>query len=414
MDDHSYSERILLSGVDSLDQRAGFEFMVLFIALISLFMATMLCSTSAKPDLIRNLTIIDKIVGHMGPNATFSYNIKINPIIPGVYFQLVWQNRTNDLSIVLHSPTGTKIDSLTNTSSIYFTKEETVKYYYVKSPYPGVWNIEIISRKIDAMDEKYCVLVYSPPYEEPNNLLGHSASLADIYRSQLIDDDEDGLYDHIDMTVNIKVMASGIYKVSASLCDDNETEVAHAFQETFLHFGMPSVRLMFYGMPHSGVYHLKNLTLQDDLGKTLDRRNYAYSTPMYKDLNPNPQIAKLIGNYTDHGIDINGEGKLEYLTVDIGMNAIFAGNYTLQGWLHDLNESEISWSVDQAFFRQGYHIMHLIFDGKTIEKNKKDGPYRLEDITLSARGTNGISTVNDFKDSYITNEYKYSDFGGSA
>ncbi len=389
--------------------RRQFQLKLLYHALVVLFVITILNNSVAMPEQMGDITIIEKNFGHVEPYASVIHNTTINSSNREVYFLVAWKNKSNELDMILNSPKGIRIEPSSNYSNINYLKNATFKYYDIKNPDPGVWTMEILPSKMETMREDYCVIISSPSTKY-YNLQEPNANLSNLYSSHAIDDDRDGFYDHIDVTVYVLVKVAWIYKVSASLYDDKEVEVANASQGAFLNPVMPSVILKFYGIPHSGVYHLKNVTLYDNLGKILDRRNGAYSTPMYKNFTPNPQLAKLTRNYTDHGIDINGDGKYEFLIVNIGINAIFPGNYTLQGWLHDINGSEVSWSVDQGIFKPGYHIMNLSFDGKTIAKHKENGPYRLEDITLSSRREKGISTVNDFENVYITDEYKYSDF----
>lgn len=50
--------------------------------------------------------------------------------------------------------------------------------------------------------------------------------------------------------------------------------------------------------------------------------------------------ASLTGNYSDRGIDINGDGKFEYLTVDVGVHIEYPGEYSLNGYLYDPNDKE--------------------------------------------------------------------------
>ena len=81
-------------------------------------------------------------------------------------------------------------------------------------------------------------------------------------------------------------------------------------------------------------------------------------------------------------MDLNEDGLFEYLTVDIEIEVIKAGNYSLMANLCDISGREIVWSADSENLSSGNHIMHLDFDGKSIERHNVNGPYHLVDLVL--------------------------------
>lgn len=123
------------------------------------------------------------------------------------------------------------------------------------------------------------------------------------------------------------------------------------------------------------------------------------------------EFADLAGNYSDRGIDIDEDGKLDYLVIDAGVHIIIPGEYSISGYLYDQNNREIVWSADHRNFTDGYHTMQLAFDGKTIEKKKHNGPYRLGNVTFTwGSASKGLIPCEIIDNVYITGQYNSSDF----
>lgn len=123
------------------------------------------------------------------------------------------------------------------------------------------------------------------------------------------------------------------------------------------------------------------------------------------------EIARLTGNYSDKGIDINGDGKFEYLNVDVGVYIEYPGEYSLNGYLYDPNNKEVVWSVDHRNFTYGDHIMQLAFDGKTIQKLGLNGPYRLGNLSFTwGSASMGLIPCARVDDANETAFYNASDF----
>lgn len=234
------------------------------------------------------------------------------------------------------------------------------------------------------------------------------AGFNSLYSSRGADDDADGLSDHIDIDVGINVKKSGTYNVTASLYDSVGNETILGPRQKFnLEFGAKTVTLKFYGTFQPGAYFLRNLTLYDDRNQVLDHVDEAYTTHGYFNLDPEPQLAKLAGRYSDSGTDVDGDGKYEFLTMNVGVNVMFPGQYTLTGYLYDQRGSEIAWAMDNDILDPGYHIMHLNFDGAPIEMHGVNGPYSLGKLFLTGKNLLVKDTAKYAAD---TSAYSYTDF----
>jgi hypothetical protein len=233
------------------------------------------------------------------------------------------------------------------------------------------------------------------------------AGLNGLYKSQGVDDDGNGLFDHIDIEIGIDVRTPGRYRVNGSLYDDGGNETVPASNEAQLSIGAKYITLQFYGLQRPGAYHLRNVTLYDDQNQLLESSGDAYTTKGYFSIDSNPQLGKLSGEYSDRGVDENGDGKFELLDVDVGVRIFFPGQYTLTGYLYDKNGSEIGWAIDNGDFEAGNGTMHLKFDGMPIEQHRADGPFTLGKLFLAGENWRIKDVANNV---YNTFSYKYSDF----
>lgn len=236
-----------------------------------------------------------------------------------------------------------------------------------------------------------------------------SGTFNGLYSSMGVDLDGDGFYDSIDLEVGLNIAVPGIYEVRGQLIEDQGNETYFASNKTSLSSGARSVILRFYAVRTPGVFRLRNLTLYDNYGRDLGHIEEAYKTENYSYLDPDPRIARLKGTFRDHGADVNGDGKFEFLNVDVGIHVFFPGQYTLTGYLYDLNGSEVAWAIDNGDFEAGNQTMHLKFDGALINKHGVNGTYRLERLILTGQDWAIMEKVTY---AYNTTAYASSDFVG--
>jgi hypothetical protein len=233
------------------------------------------------------------------------------------------------------------------------------------------------------------------------------------YTDYGIDIDGDGLYEYLTIDVGVSVLAAGNYSLMGYLYDANGTEIVWTTNLTHLDSGNPTVQLNFDGKTickHGidGPYHLNYLGIYDENHKQIARVLDAYATSAYNYTDFQAPLAVFTSDYADYGIDTDGDGLYDYLTIDVGVNVITPGNYSLMGYLYDANGSEVVWSIDYGSLDVGNHTLHLDFDGKAIQMHGVNGPYYLRHLLLSS-GENW--TFADYiSDAYNTSAYNYSDF----
>jgi hypothetical protein len=225
------------------------------------------------------------------------------------------------------------------------------------------------------------------------------------------DTDGNGLYNYLTINVDINVSTAGIYNLKGDLYTSNGNYIGSAINYTYLNPGIHTSQLNFEGQAierHgvNGSYYLKELFIREN-EHPLDYRHEVYKTGAYNYTDFEAPLAEFTGDYIDYGIDFDGDGLYDYLTIDVGVNVITAGNYSVLGWLYDANGSEIVWSIDYGSLDVGNHTMHLDFDGKTIQMHGVNGPYYLKDLMLWGENWTFVDSI---RDAYNTSAYNYSDF----
>ena len=283
---------------------------------------------------------------------------------------------------------------------------ENIREHGVNGPY----NL----KNLVLFDENSIVLAYivdaytSSAYDYTDFQI--SSQFTDTYFDYGKDIDDDGLYDYLTVDVGVMVTSAGNYSVGGLLLDPNESIVVSTRNDTYLDIGVQSVLLNFDGVKirRHGVnafFNLSHLTLFDENGNLLDCRYFAYTTSVYN--YSDFKLGAFCGCCSDYGIDFYNDGLYDYLTIDICVNVTTPGNYTVSGYLYDVNGDEIVWAINYDWLDIGQHIMHLDFNGKTIQLHGVDGPYYLKYLTLSGKNW----TVIDYlPDACNTSTYNSSDF----
>lgn len=225
---------------------------------------------------------------------------------------------------------------------------------------------------------------------------------------------------NLTIDVGIDIIVDEIYYIQGKLCDADGNKIAISSNNTRLSTAHQIAKLDFMGRDIwrsgiDGMYYLTDLYLFDKNWILLDYIRDAHITSMYDHYDFQPPLAGFTGIYSDKGVDIDKDGLYDYLTIDVGIDTIKPGNYSINGYLEDVNGSKISWSIGSGSLSIGNHTMHLDFDGDSIKRSDINGPYKLAFLTLlsGSRDTN-ITACDAALEPYITSVYKSSDFEDHA
>ena len=347
------------------------------------------------------------ICGHLAPSSTEKFSAIIEPGTSNASFNLSWRNEDDQIEMSLVSPSGI----ITNLGEgIEHKSTKTSDSTIVNAPKEGVWTIELKSGASSQKGLDYC-FIFQPRKALHGDLDQYSARFNGIF-SDYVNKDLDGTIDRISIAIGLNVMQAGNYSLIGSIYDIKQKKEFSVSNSSYLNFGSKKIELHIFDLASLGPYQLRGLTLYDDEGETIDTYIAGYTIRDYNRETIENQTALLSGKYSDYGSDINGDGYYDYLTVDAGIHVLEEGNYSLMGTLYDSNGTELVWSMGYGSFPPGDHIMHMDFDGKTLEGRKVNGPYRLANLTLLLGDSiiQMLSMQDVFRDAYTTGPYNYTEF----
>ena len=242
------------------------------------------------------------------------------------------------------------------------------------------------------LDEKEQIIDYqSNPYTTNNyqytSFQRPSVYFTNNFTDRANDTDGDGIYDELEITVEMNASIHGNYSINGDLVDTNGTHIYYANTSMELNEGINFVIMKFDGTyifrsKINGNYMLKNLSVVMGFDEpVIDKLNIAYTTLSYNYTDFQKTDVYFTNMITDTGTDADANGLFDYLTVNIAVNVTLTGNYTVKGDLHDNSGNHIS-SSSTAHLDVGSQILPLNFDGHSIYQNKMSGQYTVTNISV--------------------------------
>src|SRR2546426_345220 len=202
------------------------------------------------------------------------------------------------------------------------------------------------------------------------------------------DTNGNGLFDFLNVDVQVQANVPANYSVSAFLHTANSTLNLFAFASVFLPVGPGSIQVSFPGGPinQSGIdgpYTVDLQLYESATGFPLGMNTT--TTQAYSHLDFDPIPAFMTPPHPDSGQDINGNGLFDFLNVDVHVQVNLPDNYTVNGFLYKGN-STITSALGSAFLPIGPGSIQVSFPGWPINQSGLDGPYTV-DLYLSEAGS---------------------------
>jgi hypothetical protein len=94
-----------------------------------------------------------------------------------------------------------------------------------------------------------------------------------------------------------------------------------------------------------------------------------------------PALNLLSGPYTGAGVDADGNGLYDYLEVNLGLSAPYAGDFAVSGDLQAGGQLVSTASLHTALVA-GSNAVSLRFDGNSLRSAQLDGPYTLTNVRV--------------------------------
>jgi len=225
-----------------------------------------------------------------------------------------------------------------------------------------------------------------------------------------LDLDGDGYFDQLVIELEVNAAQAGTYWLEADLGVDRQVPalvwtgglVAAAVVRADLAEGTHTIQLAFDGLQISaskvdGPYVLKYLSItdvdnptpDDFADRALGYWSSLYTTAAYQAYDFQNRGAALSGQVIERGLDADGDGLYESLSLDVGLDMFKPGTYTVQGDLYDGLErfvARATWTgTDSTALLQFNELPGTV------------GPYTLRDVyLLNADGEIVDSLVEEY------------------
>jgi hypothetical protein len=241
---------------------------------------------------------------------------------------------------------------------------------------------------------------------------GSSARLAGNFAARGVDLNGDTLFDQLQASLDVQVLETGKYLVTADLVDSRGTTIATTTAATngAVPVGTARVTLEFdgrriYQNAVNGPYTIKNVTLARADGIALGTLAGTFNTQAYSYQAFQHARLRLTGTGSDQGVDTNGDGLFDRLQVRLGLDSDRSGTHLVTARLMTGDGREVDWTEGYAFLQAGSNQLTLVFDGQKVRRSGYSGNFVVTDLSIQGPAGSLIAT-----EAYRTGSYVYNAF----
>jgi hypothetical protein len=238
------------------------------------------------------------------------------------------------------------------------------------------------------------------------------------WTEEAVDSDGNGLINRLRLIQPVTVAEAGDYILSARLSGPGAPKGVYADTRAALAKGAGSVAWEFagpliWGQQVDGPYQVDVVVREAATGVERDRLRLAQLTQAYQHTDFDPTTGgaaiSLTGRSSNHGIDLNGNGRFDQLRVAVEVAVPGTAVYDWSARLEDANGTEIGFASAQGTIAQGIGTLEFVFDGRAIGANAVSGPYFVRGLLVFASGQGSLLAT----DVAATEAYRYTQFEGA-
>jgi hypothetical protein len=213
-----------------------------------------------------------------------------------------------------------------------------------------------------------------------------------------VDTNGDGLYDYLEVDVEINVTTASEFQTQIfDLLDKSGNTIAiPASSQGNLNVGIQYMNVSFSGpkifSSRLNPQNVSSISLYDmnstnNVGNYLDSISSATLSRVYNYTEFDPPKAYLTGNVSDRGVDTDGDGLFDYLQVGIQFNVTQAGDYGVTAGGLSASSGGLFQNIfydsqtDLELCQPGVHTAYLNFSGPGIRQSQVDPAY-VEELQL--------------------------------
>ncbi|MGD2072187.1 MAG: hypothetical protein PVG65_01705 [Candidatus Thorarchaeota archaeon] len=250
----------------------------------------------------------------------------------------------------------------------------------------------------------------------PIQLYAGDPSLTGVYDDYGVDTDSDGYYDYLAIDVQVDATQDGYYEVYVEGLNTTLYDYISVYNTTIVEDLSVGVHIItvylsgeeIYDSGKNGPYMINYIELyfENDTEYVYEEYDYPYTTGTYDYTDfehPIPE-SYLTDEYSDYGLDTNGNGKYEFLIIEVGFNATTANLYEVTVTLL-VNMTPIFNTTETNILTPGVYSIPVYLPGPELYATGVDGPYSVWEAAIQS------DTDYDYAiGPYTTGAYSYTDF----
>lgn len=215
------------------------------------------------------------------------------------------------------------------------------------------------------------------------------------------DIDNNGLFNHLDISFDVTVTVPGDFLLLAILTDSagNEQNVGKTIplsSTTAVSVSFDGETIFENGV--NGPYKLNALRLAEETDFSLavvSNLEDVYTTAAYN-FTQFERSALRVTRGTTIPIDFDNNGLYDRLDVSLDVETVSSGFYQWSATLRDSLGTEIDFDSGSQSFSIGSNTIILSFDGTLIGDNRVDGPYFVSDLLLFGAGESLVQSTGAY------------------
>lgn len=218
---------------------------------------------------------------------------------------------------------------------------------------------------------------------------------------EFIDDNSDSRYDilRLNLGINSQISYGGILAAylagSKAIIKEINISLSSGFSNVMVDIDANTIRksrinpLLLYKI-ESGIYSFDENYLIDD----------------YELSELNLDSSQILGITGEDAVDLEKDGLIDYLELDVDIEVKEEGHYTIQASLYSLYDEFIGNFEYTSYLNEGEQVVPLIFNGTVIYSKKVSGPYKVAYLRLLKESVE----LDYLPEPYITGYYTFEQF----
>ena len=248
----------------------------------------------------------------------------------------------------------------------------------------------------------------------PVSAQDEAASLTGTIYDMGVDADDDGIYETLDIGVEVNVTTAGTFKIAVSGLLDPSSDLIDVSNQNSTHLDA-GVQVVYVSLDGPSIYeswlapvNVSSINLYDESGNSLDSLSDISLSGSYYFVDFGLLPATLTGTIYDEGVDTDGDDLFDYLSVGVEVNVTTAGTYTVDaGGVYDAAINYVSGSVvNSTYLDVGIHVVYVAIKGTEIYAETVN-PTTIASILLYDESNKTLSHLNDIT---LPTSYTYDEF----